>query len=368
MKIDSKIRYFLAINNSAFLVAILLSFHLWVTNREFPLVPLLNGFPAINTSVSYFIFGIFVCLLIWQTLQPKPIITALFLSILGFLLVQDQMRWQPWVYIHSIFLIPFLFKNKKSSTFIQFYALILIGIYFWSGFHKFNIYFVDNIFPSFTRNFGFDFPGYRYFAYAIPIIEIVIAVGLLLKKTRKLAFTLALITHLIIVCWVNPWNGNSNFIIIPWNIAMILWGYFCFIKHEDTLQQIHLKSKLNLIAIAIVILPILNTFGLWPYYFSFNLYSGKGNTLYITVSEEDYFQQSESFKNSCASLINFSNKNTINLDKWSFQDLNVPVPAETRIHQYIITYFCKNNVDATFVSLDRNLVLSTAISSNCQSF
>ncbi|MCG8387612.1 MAG: hypothetical protein MJA30_18830, partial [Cytophagales bacterium] len=62
--------------------------------------------------------------------RPKPVVFLLVFGILGFYLVQDQCRWQPWVYVYAMFLLPFAKKEpgKASVSLVNYFQIIRIGV------------------------------------------------------------------------------------------------------------------------------------------------------------------------------------------------------------------------------------------------
>lgn len=278
-------------------------------------------------------------------IYKKPFISILSLLTIGFLLVQDVMRWQPWVYLHTLFLIPFGFKKITAQQALNFFQVILIGVYFWSGLYKLNSGFTEIIFPKMMLQvFHLNLTKYNYLGYLIPITEILIAIGFMLKPTRKFAFYLAAFTHLLILVWLSPIGGNGNSVIIPWNVSMIAFTYLCFYKDKIEVfpkTQV-LKKSLNVIAFIIILLPGLYKFGYWPYYFSFQLYSGQGKSFYISLPEENFLQQEATFIKACYPFEKFPQKNIIKLSYWSYFELNVPTPPGSKVYQTIIKNFCND--------------------------
>ena len=352
----SKFYPFLLINNLAFIAGIFLSYKLWVTNRNFPVTPIIEQLPQLPHSLDQLPILALIGILLMQVIFQKRSLFIVSLLILSYLLCQDLMRWQPWVYLHGLFLFPFCLSSKKGEHLFNYYRIILIGIYFWSGFYKFNNDFAELVFVDSIRQvFNINLTKYSYLAYSIPITEIFIAVALIFQKTRKLASILAILIHLGILLWLSPLGGNSNSVIIPWNLMMIAFIYLCFIRRDDqsfvSLTQI--RSFPSLIALSAVFLPILYSFGYWPYYFSFNLYSGQGKSFYISLNDEDFLNEDESFRNSCYSSEYINNRNTINLSSWSYRSLNVPTPNDEKVYIKVAEEICKKATTAEFYISDR---------------
>lgn len=352
----SKFYPLLLINNIAFITGIILSYKLWITDRKFPVIAFVENLPQLPSYLDQLPVLALIALLILQLIFQKRILFFISLFVLCYLLCQDLMRWQPWVYLNGLFLFPFCFSSKKEKNLFSYYRIILIGIYFWSGFYKLNIGFAEHVFVDSIRQvFNINLTKYSYLAYSIPITEILIAVALIFQKTRKLASILAIFIHLGILLWLSPIGGNNNSVIIPWNLMMIAFIYLCFIRQDDQplVSSTQIRSFPSLIALSVVFLPILYTFGYWPYYFSFNLYSGQGKSFYISLDEEDFLNEDESFRNSCYSSVYINDQNNIKLSSWSYRALNVPTPNDEKIYIKVAEEICKKATTAEFYISDR---------------
>ena len=364
-----KLDFILIVNNLAFIAGIFLSYPLWQTNRSFPVVPIFEHFPQLPEFLSQLPVIVLIIVLLAQLVLKKRILFIISLVIVSYLLAQDLMRWQPWVYLHFLFLIPFCFNLKKQEKALAYYQVILFGVYFWSGFYKLNTGFTNTIFVDSIRQiFNINLTKYSNLGYLIAITEILTAIGLLFKPTRKLASFIAIFTHFIILLWLSPFGGNSNSVIIPWNLMMIALIYFCFISDKDQISfsSIKFKNQLHLIALTAIILPAFYSLGYWPYYFSFQLYSGQGKSFYISLADEDFFNQDEYFNNSCYNSAYINELNNIKLSTWSYRALNVPTPSDERIYTKIAEEICKQSTSAEFHISDKIIYTKNSKTFSCK--
>ena len=132
-----------------FFVALILSKHVWLTARHFPLVPVFSRLPPIPYPVDYVLLaGLAILLgLIAASTAPKLYISA-FLFLLVVLALLDQCRWQPWTYQYSLMLATlavFYWKGGRADdedAALNICRLIMASVYFYSGLQKLN--------PTFT--------------------------------------------------------------------------------------------------------------------------------------------------------------------------------------------------------------------------
>ncbi len=92
-----------------FVIGILLSWKLWGSDRLFPLCPIIDGIPIFSGEVGLVLASLLVSLLILTGLYPKRWLFGVLFVLLLFLLIQDQVRWQPWVYLYFFLLLPGLY-------------------------------------------------------------------------------------------------------------------------------------------------------------------------------------------------------------------------------------------------------------------
>ncbi len=262
------------------------------------------------------------------------------------LLLQDQMRWQPWSYHYLLFLLPFCF-SKENKVGLYYFQLILVAIYLWGGIHKLNFNYFETVFPRFF----FDFTAFRLqgslklLGLLIPITEIAIGLGLLFKWTRKWAMLAGIGSHLFILIWLSPIGAHSNTSIIPWNLAMIVFLVLCFYQTEtgNLLMEGWKERKRYLTAgllVLVFVFPVLNFGQLWDHYLSFNMYSGKNNILYVAIEENELEKLPYNFQDAFIEMEGLAGGKIININQWAMNELNVPVPPEDRIFKEISRLFC----------------------------
>jgi len=311
-----------------------MSFNLWGVERNFPVLPIFIFFKTTIIAINKIALSILIGSLISVVLfDRKNSIFFLFTSLL-YLLLEDQMRWQPWVYIYILTLFPFLFNTSKKNK-INFLRMLFIGIYIWSGIHKLNPFFNELIIESFAVDFfriqNLTFINlFKTFGYTVPILEIVSGVLLYFTSTRKNAALFIGSMHLFILLYLSPFAMNGNYIVYPWNIFMIIVVFLLFYNSTDKIKfscSIWRKHKIIYTVLAFILTaPFLKFIGLWDNYTSFSLYSGDISNLYI-LSERSIPQLK---KHEILQKHLYYGK-IIDLGKWATYELMVPIPPEERI-------------------------------------
>jgi hypothetical protein len=359
--IENRLKSVKLITITFLIVGLIFSLKLWVGERQFPLIPCIDGLEGVLYSFNYVLFLLLILSLLYEIYKPNKWSLAAGLFSLFLFLLQDQNRLQPWVYIYILILLPFWFSNFLKSSernLITPFKIIFIAMYFWSGVQKANSNFVSDGFLSILVNLlkiqdPLVVKNLLPLGYAIPAVEIFIAVSLMTKKLRDLGVFLAVFTHIFILIYISPVGINGNYIIFPWNIAMILLVIALFYKHD---ANIKILDKTNVkttffnyfYSLLLGLLPMLNFWGKWDDYLSFSLYSERSNLFYIAISDKYIGQFGNQFDDCFLKLDdNIRGGKVINVNKWAVKTLNVPLFPEIRAFEKISKSFCQYNIPDT---------------------
>lgn len=296
---------------------------LWLhTFRTFPLIPFYDPFHFELPSIINILLSALFCIsflgLIFLKRRRKLMMTGiLVISVLWVL--EDVTRFQVWFYQFMAMLACIYFIEKPRSALI----VILAGIYFWSGLHKLNVYFVEDTFPWLMTAFDFAAPfgKIKTLAWLTGIFELSLGLGLLFQSSRKITGLAIIGFHLIILAILGPLGHDWNPIVWPWNMAMI--GFAIVLCWDQKVFSIfEPKGYGSYIIYALFgFLPILNYFEAWPEQQSFKMYTGISPELLIYFDKDDV-----------GCLPEWTHKDVFgeklmmySLDDYAFEELKVPV-------------------------------------------
>lgn len=350
----------------SFLLGIGLSFKLWVSDRQFPLVPAHSFFLSVLQPIDGFLLMALTGSLVALLLTKKPWVVALMLTSLLLLVAEDQMRLQPWVYLYFLIFLPFAFSQPEGDEITSRYLQwIFVACYLWSGVHKINPNFIDKTFQDVLGHlFGISFSErYKFFGYVIPFIEITVALLLVFVKTRKAGVVAALGAHLFILVYLSPLGIDRNYVVYPWNVAMMAGVVLLFWRNEETLfafpkGKVWRAFQLGSLALLFV-LPLLNLVGRWDHYLSFSLYADKTHHLFIAIEETEAKKLNGLYDNYVVMLPGMAGGRIIGADEWSMNELHVPVYPETRVFNSIARQFCRHDIpEGKLVFMECQLPLS----------
>lgn len=319
----------------------------------------LGQLPAI---VAWMQLGFLVVLILGNLFLQRRWIVGLIFCLLLWMCFQDQMRWQPWTYHYLLFFLPFCFSLGRQ--YLLYFRGIIITIYFWSGVHKFNSGFVEDVFPQFVDRFmDADLGAMTQLGYALPMLEIALACLLMFSRTRRLAFVGVVVLHAMIFIFLDPLGDNRNSVVIPWNIAMVLFSYVLFLRSPSGTSLADMWSALAgrvqlVILGAVLLLPLANFWDRWDDTLSFHLYSDQNTLFCIAIEESETKKLQMDFKEMRVMIPGLEGGIILDVNKWAMIELNVPVPPQKRIYKRIAADLCAENFDPehlVFLEIDKPL-------------
>ncbi|MDQ0595578.1 hypothetical protein QFZ37_003947 [Chryseobacterium ginsenosidimutans] len=339
---EKQINYLIKVIAFFWLLTKIWSYKTWIAARVYPVIPPLDFLKNVSGFVHLFLFG-FSLLALLAVLCFKTnrwLLIALFFSeVLSCSL--DIVRWQPWEYMYLCFLLIVIINFYKPKNTLVVSHIFLVSIYLFSGLHKFSRDFLSIVWLNMILvdffGFSMDFIlKYKLFfaGLLLPVIEVILAISLLISKSKKKISYVLISMHLGILIFIGPFGLKYNSVIWPWNVAMIFIVMIIYLKPIETVNKNILLSNLYWIVLWFV-MPVFSLFGSWYQYFSFNLYSGKGDQMYICVYGNEK-ELKPFFENK--SNILCEGKLCINLQNWALKEIkSAPIP-EIEIYRKIGVY------------------------------
>jgi uncharacterized membrane protein YphA (DoxX/SURF4 family) len=339
---------------ASFALELLLSWRLWTGPRTFPKLPLLDILPTLPFVANVMVFALMLVLLAGITVLPRPRVwTYTFLMIVALLAVDDQMFWHPFFYQYYFMLAALCFfawsgklENKQHGQQLAFVTCrwIVASIYVYAGLQKMNSRFLSDVFPWFIEPITHAVPSLQSWlllgGFLVPFLEMSIGLGLLLGGYRRYAVAVACLMHLFILWMLGPLGHTWGSVVWPWNLSMMLLVYVLGWNIPNiNPKPLHFRQYMvhkGILAL-FVVMPAFSFFNLWDSKLSSTMYSGNGNSAEFFISEtlqkklpsdvQKYTKPSDG-----ELLLDYFN--------WSYQELNVIAPSETKNFKAIARYLC----------------------------
>ena len=250
---------------------------LWLNTRDYPLLPVASWYPIVPGPWDKVVFGL-VMLSLLAAFRFYRSSVMFFLGAALFLYGGDQTRGQPWLYLYWLMLLATLAPERTALAACRF---ILSAVYFWGGLQKFNPKFYATIPAFFSQPLAdlglpdFLVSSFRGAVVAAPIVEVFIGLALWIPRARGLAIALVVMLHGSTLLVLGPLGHKYNFVVWPWNLAMI--GLVIALFPADGIVRVWRDLRASRGAVAgvmlVCLLPGLSYRGWWDSSFSFALYS-----------------------------------------------------------------------------------------------
>ena len=345
--LNARLRWLWIVVSVAFICGMLTSPHLWFDlGRSFPRAPII---PSLTLHQDFVISIALVVTLILSAITVHPRRYLAISVVLTIVLVAlDQTRLQPWIYQYAIMLALLVFADAvNQKAIVAANQFVIATLYFWSGLQKLSWSFVHEVAPRLVELAGIRLPA-RYLpgiAVAIAICEVLIGVGLLLRRTRRIAVVLACLMHSIILFTLI--SSRLNTVVWPWNVAMMAITVILFHRNYETPFEYLLRRHREGAAANYLpkgamlicgLLPSLSFIGAWDLYLSGALYSGKSPVGVMRISES----LRDRLPATARGITFRTNRGELMLPfyEWSLAELNVPPYPEIRVYRQIAHQLC----------------------------
>ena len=344
------------------ITAKIICWKLWLSDRLFPIIPVFNFlFVPSVVHLVLFILSLIALLSLFAYPTKRTIqVGIIVIELLSCLL--DQNRWQPWEFQFFFLLLVIIINRGKEKDVFSLFGFILASTYFYSGLSKLNPVFVHSVWHDtiiinlLHVNYNLSYQPLIYHAgYLLGIIEIILSIGLFFQRTKKMVCVSLIIMHSLILLMFGPCGINYDAVIWPWNVGLIILIFILILNNPGfTISfQSLMKGSNKLIVLVFGILPLLNLFGYWEYFFSCSLFSCRPPDMYIYIKKSSGNTALENFSMKDQPL-ECANNNTyaIYVRDWAFREMLAPENPEIRVYKEIKEQLLKRyqKLDASFIT------------------
>jgi hypothetical protein len=335
---------------AALFAGLALSPRLWLSERVYPMTPVLTILRSIPAPLDYLLYAALLAALVVIAAAARPDKWIFLFAALAIVLgLFDQSRWQPWFYQYLVMLIALGVCNPEEA--LNTCRLVLVCTYFWSGLQKANVDFIHTVFPFMMGPLAQFLP--LWLGFLAPVMEVGIGVGLLMRRFRTYAIYAAIAMHAFILVAIGPFGQNSNSVVWPWNIAMICFLIILFRQRPELPAGEIIRPRgiyQMLVLLLFGIAPTLSFFNIWDAYLSSALYAGVRNTAVVYVTDA----LKSRLPKEIVEHVYPSNKpgtGILILKDWSMSELNAGIYPEPRIYKNLARYICASTHDPSEMKL-----------------
>lgn len=324
---------------------------LWISTKDFPVIPLFDWIPIPTSPFDSILAGVFFVSQVVYLFKPKRWLGWLVFIQYVLLSMIDQNRLQPYFYQSALTIFAIVLYKEKAAAKKVLYTVILIFLatYFWSGVQKLNGIFYEEWMGALLKHFSFV-PEVllQAFTYAVPWLEALLGLFLLFNKTRRIGVLGVVAMHSIIIVMLLYLGYGFN--VIPWNVQNILSVLIIFwVLETNSVFDFftHLISpEKGLIFIFTFILPLSNLFGYWDHLLSFSFFTSKLDYYYIQIDDSLKDKLPEGAKKFYRSNENMT---VIYLNEWAGEINKVllyPQPrVAKKVEQYVLFFADESTIE-----------------------
>jgi hypothetical protein len=356
---------------AALVAGLLISRKLFLSERLYPLTPVVDGLPAIPPPLDVVVLGALVGVIAIAAVVPRPrawIIASLGLALV--LAITDQSRWQPWFYQYLVMLAAFALplRERGTTSALDICRVVVSGTYVWSGVQKLNPVFAADVFPWFVQPVLAVVPStVRDIVSAawivVPLVEIGIGLALLVRPLRDVAVMAAVVVHAGILGLLGPLGHAENAVIWPWNVAMAVLVVLLFWREAAPAwprpADVRTRVACAVAAVLFWLLPSLSFVGMWDAYLSGALYSGNVAQGIVAITPRLRARLPAEVDRHV--IVNRAGTNVLTVWDWSMGELYVPPYPERRVYLNVARTLCRYGEapdDLKLVVVERPVLLA----------
>jgi len=333
------------------LLLVLATWRMWTPQTVFPQVPLLGWARDVPAGFHWMGLVGLVAGLLGMLLVPagRAANAALWLmagSTLA-MAILDQQRMQPWAYQFALLAVVLVASPPRTAILLA--RLLVTSFYFHSAVTKLDYSFLHTLGQQFlVALFGSAVEGWSDgpgLAAVFPIGELLVAVGLVLPRTRNLALAASIVLHVTLLVILGPWGLDHRPGVLLWNAYFIVQNVVLFWTPRAAVTASNLSPAdptlaerrpapraIVVLVLAAAVLPILEPtgwFDIWP---SWGLYASSAERVVFQVHRlaEDQLP---------AGLRPFVEQPsdpddpwlTVRIDRWALEALSAPIYPQNRV-------------------------------------
>ncbi|MDA1049343.1 MAG: hypothetical protein O3C40_02545 [Planctomycetota bacterium] len=330
------------------LLLFLVTWRLWTPQTEFPQIPFFAALIDVPSWVDWvaiavvvvalFVAGLSTPELIWRRAMIAFAVAATLLMLL------NQHRFQPWAYQFVLF--AAIMANCRASRATQLMRWIVVSIYVYSAISKFDYQFLHSLGPQFLSTLtGYvgvasaELPTELqvWLASLFPIGELLVGIGLLVPRTRRLAIFAAVGSHVLLLLILGPWGLSHRPGVLVWNLFFIAQAGMLFAERSTNEEadasepSRRMTESLCFVLTGIVIaFPASESLGYCDHWPAWELYSPRSSRVQIAIHDSAIDRLPPDVRQHLSLDGEVSAWRQLHIDRWSLESLSVPIYPEDR--------------------------------------
>jgi len=330
------------------LLLFLVTWRLWTPQTVFPQIPFFAALTEVPryidwlaitaVVVSLFLAGLSTRELIWRRAMIAFAVAATLLMLL------NQHRFQPWAYQFVLF--ATIMANCRATVATQLMRWIVVSIYVYSAISKLDYQFLHSLGPQFLSTLA-GYVGVAsvewpvnlqvWLASLFPVGELIVGVGLLVPRTRRVAIFAAVGLHLLLLLILGPWGLSHQPGVLVWNLFFIAQAWMLFAERQADEEPAtndprrRVAERLCFLLTGIVIaFPASESLGYCDHWPAWELYSPRNSRVQVAIHASAVDRLPPEIQQHLSLASEDSAWRQLHIDRWSLDSLSVPVYPEDR--------------------------------------
>jgi len=349
-EIETRDSVFMRIWAASLFILFGLTWKLWLPGfTEFPRVPVFGSLGAEVLLPCHYLATAALMAGLVGTISGMGLLRRwLGLMALGLavLFICNQHCLQPWAW--QAFIMATLLAILPTCESKKWIGWLLISIYLFSAAGKFDYQFVHTVGGYFMSailnwlglNSLMGTQTRTWLVLIFPVGEALIALGLTLRETRRVAAWLAIALHAVLFFLLSRGLGQMPPVIV-WNgvsIVLVVWLFLPNrVAESRTVAEpvnFPLCRVARVFALVVLLGPLLRPAELWDHWLAWGLYSPSNSRVEVHVPEtalprvdkklEPYFLEEEQY-----GVRRFA------IEHWSLEELGVPIYPQARFQKVV---------------------------------
>ena len=335
---------------------------LWFPAGDYPLIPWFDVCRRVPASIDramawgMVLSGALVALFSareWFRSRRAPLETnslargrtsavVVWIACLASSLLLDQQRLQVWAW-ELVWLTLFL-NLASPRVALRCCRVLVIGIYFYSAISKFDTGFVQTqgpwLWQGMQRALGMPAQLWeqssRIGMLIIPGGELLVAMALCFRRTRRWGVAGAWVMHLGLLLSLGPWGWNQKPGVLLWNgfflgsVPLLFWPS-PLQPGRDTALSLRWGDRFcGAAVLALSGWPALSGVGLCDHWLAWEVYSSRPEIVSIQIADEQVAQLPRSLQRHVGPAEPLSPWRPISIDQWSFEQRHCPTTPQAR--------------------------------------
>jgi hypothetical protein len=327
---------------------------LWSPQGEFPRVPFVGWFLGIPAWLEWAALGgcgiALLSALIFAA-KARAMRWAVAVSTLAItvLVLADQHRLQPWLY--QLVVLQIVLAALPASEAIALARMFVVSIYLFSALCKLDRSFFDagggQIVEGLLRCLGLadrvSVDTRMLLAGGVAAAELLIAVGLCWRRSRKLAWPASIVMHLLLLAALGPWGENSQPGVLLWNVYFILQNAILFglageLPAADSGADVLStgcrsewpRRGVRCLVAFVIVFPLTETFGLCDVWPAWAVYATGPERLRVFVKAADRDHLPASIRRYLQEPRFEDDLCLVRIDRWSLDACRAPIYPQNR--------------------------------------